>query len=202
MNRIKFATLALALLAVMAGCQTPPPPTSALDEQKAEITLREGDVIRITFPAAPNLDTQPQPIRRDGKITVSPAGEVTAAGLTPTQLQDELISLLGSQLLSKQIIVSVVSSTFEVYVDGPVARPGKITSDKPITIMEAIMESGGFDYTKANTKKVMVIRHKPQSKDYTYYTVNLQDVLDGKQRDLFYLAPGDMVHVTEKFNWF
>ena len=113
-----------------------------------------------------------------------------------------MLAKLSSQLLTKEVIVSVVQSSFSVYVDGPVSRPGKIVSDHPMTIMEAIMESGGFDYTKANTKKVMVIRHKPQTKDYTYYTVNLQDVLDGKQRDLFYLAPGDMVHVTEKFNWF
>ena len=202
MNKFLLGTLSLALLAGMAGCQTPPAPTSALDAQHSEIILQAGDVIRVSFPGAPNLDSPPQPIRVDGKITIGIVGAVDAAGLTPTQLQSALLTKLSDQLLTKEVVVTVVQSSFSVYVDGPVARPGKIISDHPITIMEAIMESGGFDYTNANTRKVVVIRHKPQSKDYSYFTIDLQDVLDGKQRDLFYLAPGDMVHVTKKFNWF
>jgi len=40
----------------------------------------------------------------------------------------------------------------------PVQAHGKIMSDRPITALEAIMEAGGFDYTKANLKAVTVIR--------------------------------------------
>jgi hypothetical protein len=64
------------------------------------------------------------------------------------------------------------------------------------------MEAGGFDYNTADSSKVLVIRHKPGGTDYTYHTVNLKLVVDGRRSDAFYLAPGDVVHVPEKFSWF
>jgi len=195
--------LALGLLLVFAGCQTPPQsPKSTLEEQHGELTLREGDVIKIAFPGARNLEVPPLPIRRDGKITLPIVGEVIASGLTPTDLQNKLAGLYANQLLSHEVTVDVISSTFAVFVDGAVLRSGKIISDHPISVLEAIMEAGGFDYQKANTEKVMIIRRTPKSKEYTYYTINLKAVLKGEERDLFYLAPGDMVHVPEKFSWF
>ena len=202
MNKCLIALLTAGFLGGLTGCQTPPQPTSTLEEQHAEIKLREGDTIRVSFPGAPNLDTQPQPIRRDGKITIAMAGEMTAVGLTPTELQNQILAKIGDQLLTKEVLVSVVSSTFAVYVDGPVLRPGKIIADHPITVMEAIMESGGFDYEKADMRNVKILRHKGQTKDYTYFTLDLKRVLDGEQKDLFYLEPGDMVHVPQKFSWF
>ncbi len=202
MKNLTISILALGLLGGLAGCQETTAPVAAQQEPHSEITLREGDVIKITFPGAPNLDTQPQPIRRDGKVTVGIVGEIAAAGLTPTELQNQLLAKLSDQLLTKEVVVTVLQSTFSVFVDGPVLRPGKIVADHPITIMEAIMESGGFDYERADTRNVSIIRHKGNSKDYTYFTLNLQLVLEGKQRDLFYLEPGDMVHVPQKFSWF
>ena len=202
MNKCLIALLTAGFLGGLTGCQTTPQPTSTLEEQHAEIKLREGDSIRVSFPGAPNLDTQPQPIRRDGKITIAMAGELTAVGLTPTELQNQILAKIGDQLLTKEVLVSVVSSTFAVYVDGPVLRPGKIIADHPITVMEAIMEAGGFDYEKADMKNVKILRHKGQTKDYTYFILDLKRVLDGEQKDLFYLEPGDMVHVQQKFSWF
>jgi polysaccharide export outer membrane protein len=202
MNKLTIAVTMLGLLGGMTGCQTPPPPVSSLEEQHAELTLREGNVIKISFPGAPNLDAAPQPIRQDGKITMGILGEVTAAGLTPTELQNQLLAKLSDQLVSKEVLVTVVSSSFSIFIDGPVLRPGKIVADHPITVMEAIMEAGGFDYDKADLRNVMVLRHKGEGKTYTYYTLDLKRVLDGDQKDLFYLEPGDMVHVRQKFSWF
>ncbi|MGH7995401.1 MAG: polysaccharide biosynthesis/export family protein [Opitutaceae bacterium] len=204
MNKIAVGALALGLVVAMAGfagCQSTPPPSLAGESEHSDITLRAGDVLHIEFPGAPNLDTS-EPIRRDGKITVGLAGEVQAAGLTPTELQNALLAKIGDQLLTKEVLVTVTSSQFVVYVDGPVLRPGKIVTDHPLTALEAIMEAGGFDYEKADPKDVTLIRHKQGSKDYAYYTLNLQNVLDGKQKDLFYLQTGDILHVPEKFSWF
>ena len=107
------------------------------------ITLREGDVLKISFPGAANLNTT-QPIRRDGMISMPLIGEVKAAGKTPKELEKELIELYSTQLLSKEVTVEVQSSTFPVYVSGSVLHPGKIMSDHPMTAFEAIMEAGGF----------------------------------------------------------
>ena len=192
----------LVLLALAAGCQTQPPlPPAALQGTNATeiITLREGDVLKISFPANATLNTT-QTIRRDGMISMPLIGEVKAAGKTPKQLEADLVDLYSTQLLSKEVTVEVQSSTFPVYVSGSVLRPGKVMSDHPITALEAVMEAGGYDNTKANLKGVTIIRHEGNST--RNYIVNLKRVVDGKSSESFYLKPGDIVIVPERFSWF
>ena len=200
-STMTLAALGLAFLTAVTGCQTSR--SGASVEQVAEhsegIILREGDVLKLSFPGTPSLDTTPQ-IRRDGKIALSMVGEVTAAGMTPAELEKEIIRLYSSQLISKEVTVTVVSSSFPVFVTGAVVRPGKILSDHPITALEAIMEAGGFDYTKANLGEVRVIRN--EGGRVKNYTLNLKLVLLGKQSAPFYLKPSDIVYVPEKFSWF
>ena len=81
--------LAFIVAALLAGCETPSsdfPTAAALASTNAEsITLREGDVLKISFPGSPSLNTSQQ-IRRDGKISMPLVGEVDAVGLTPSEL--------------------------------------------------------------------------------------------------------------------
>lgn len=195
--------LILWLLAVAAGCQTQFPQPAGVKEQTttppAVIVLREGDVLRISFPGSPTLDTTQQ-IRRDGKITLPLVGEVQAAGMTTEALRQDLVKLYAPQLSSKEVIVTLTSSTFPVFVTGSVIRPGKIVSDHPLTALDAIMEAGGVDYTKANLKAVRVLRHNGDRVEN--YTLNLKLILEGKENKPFYLQPSDIVFVPERFTWF
>jgi polysaccharide export outer membrane protein len=163
------------------------------------IILREGDVVKISFPDSANLDTT-LPIRRDGKISPQLVGDVQAAGLTIDQLQDTLIKLYIPQIGQKNITVTLESSSFPVFVTGAVVRPGKILSDHPMTALEAVMESGGFDYATANTRAVRIIRN--ENGVMKHFTVNLQRILDGKDSTPFYLEPGDIIYVSQRFELF
>jgi polysaccharide export outer membrane protein len=194
-------------LIAIVGCETPNSVAlaeqsrgqSAASKQPEVLTVKEGDTLRISFPGASNLDTTQQ-VRRDGRLTLSMVGEVMAAGLTPAELEKELLKLYASQLLSKEVTVTVVSSSISVFVTGAVMRPGKVVSDHPISAFEAIMEAGGFDSMKADMKAVVVIREeRGQTKRYT---LNLKLVLDGIQTEPFYLKPSDTVYVRQKFSWF
>lgn len=163
------------------------------------MALREGDTVKVTFTAAPNMDTT-QLIRRDGKIELPLVGEVMAAGKTTTDLEKEVIQLYAPQLNSKEITVTLESASFPVFVTGCVLKPGKILSDHPINALEAIMEAGGFDYDKANLKAVRVIRHDGAEVDH--FTLNLKGVLAGENKETFPLRPSDIVYVPERFTWF
>jgi len=203
---VSLAILPWALIAagMLAGCKTNfPLPTDALKEQAAKtselLNLREGDVLKISFPGSPTLDTTQQ-IRRDGKITLPLVGEVDAAGMTPSALEKKLVDLYAPQMVSKQVTVQVVSSSFPIYVTGMVLRPGKILSDHPISALEAVMEAGGFDYTKANLRDVVVIRR--EGKIMKNYKLNLKDVLKGKANEQFFLKPYDIVYVPQRFSMF
>lgn len=208
LRRILRHTLPLAsvaLLAFVTGCQIEPsyPATAqkAAGQQKSEsLTLREGDVVKVSIPGAPNLETV-QTIRRDGKLSLALIGEVQAAGLKPNELQAELIRLYAPQLVTKEINVSVVTSNFSAFVSGAVLHPGKIISDHPLTVLEAIMEAGGPDYTKANLKAVVVIRQRENGQTENF-TVNVKSTMDGENKEPFFLKPSDMVIVKERFALF
>jgi polysaccharide export outer membrane protein len=192
-------------LFALAGCGTrsvSPAPSVSENAQPAmpvarreaeELTLHEGDVVKVAFPGASNLDTA-QPIRRDGRIALPIIGEVQAAGLSPTDLSAQLVKLYAPQLVHKEVTVTVLSSSFSVFVSGAVLRPGKIVSDRPLTALEAIMEAGGFDPAKANMKAVVIIRGGRALPD----RLDLKRVLDGKEVQPFYLKPSDIVHVPDR----
>jgi protein involved in polysaccharide export with SLBB domain len=207
---ISLAMLILTLVAagLLAGCQTQLVSTKdALNEQAAALnamtnelmSLREGDVLKISFPGSPTLNTT-QTVRRDGKITMQLIGEVDVVGKTPSALEQKLVDLYSNQISSKQVTVEVVSSSLTIYVTGMVLRPGKILSDHPISALEALMEAGGPDFTKANLKSVVVIRR--EGNVLKNHSLNVKDMIDGKKSELFYLKPGDIVYVPERFSVF
>jgi polysaccharide export outer membrane protein len=155
--------------------------------------------VRILFPGADNLNKIAL-IRRDGRVTLPLIGEFTASGLTPKEMEKKLLELYGPQLQIKEVSVSVESSAFPVYVTGAVLRPGKILSDRPLSALEAIMEAGGFDYTRANLKAVRVLRTHDGRTDH--YNLNLKKILQGQEGEQFMLKPSDILYVPEKFNLF
>ena len=201
--------LARAVSLLFAGCETTAPTSTAAPvtqtapDQTAPapevLTLKEGDVIRITFPGVPSMDTTQQ-VRQDGRISLPMLGEYLVTGKTTEGLTKEMEEYYAPKLVSKEVMVTLVSSSFSVYVIGAVLHPGKVQSDRPLSAFEAIMNAGGFDPSRANMQAVTIIRE--ENGQTHNYTVNLQLILEGKSSALFYLKRGDTVFVSEKFSWF
>lgn len=191
-----------AVLLVLSGCVTAPasaPQAAAGPAGSRADAILEGDMLKINFVGAPGLDTT-QEVRRDGRISLAVVGETVAAGLTPAELSSELGKLFASELLSNEVVVTVVSSAFTVNVSGAVLKPGKYTSKRPLTALEAVMEAGGFDHAKANIKRVVVVRH--ENGKVANFVLDLSSSLEGKPSEPFYLKPSDIVYVPTRFVWF
>ncbi len=88
--------LAGVVLLLFAGCQGPKKTQQQLTSQTPSF-LVAGDVVRITFPAAPELN-QSQKIGSAGTLSLPLVGEVAASGKTVGQLQVELARLYKPQL--------------------------------------------------------------------------------------------------------
>ena len=199
----------IGLLALVTGCVEPTAPTAAPRKaaatatepipepakSKEVFTLQEGDVVKISFPGAKEIDTT-QAIRRDGKISLAMVGEVVAIGRTPTELEQDLLKLYANQLVSKEVNVLVVSSSYAVFVSGAVLRPGKIMADRPLTPLEAVMEAGGFDSAKADMTAVKVVRQEEGGTKN--FTLDLKLILEGKSSEPFFLKKSDIIFVPEK----
>ena len=204
-----LAGTALFAVLLFAGCKSSEPSSAELAEARAAqahsgqaadpLLLREGDTVRLNFPGAPNLNAI-QAIRRDGKLALALVGEVQAAGMTPADLEKNLLELYGPQLQTKELTVTLESSAFPVYVTGAVLKPGKVVSDHPLTAMEAISEAGGFDMNKADLKNIRVIRNDGSKTEY--FTLNLKAYIAGKNTYIFHLKPSDILFVPERFVWF
>jgi polysaccharide export outer membrane protein len=175
------------------------PQTDANPAQPQSTILRQGDTVKVTFPGSPNLN-QTEQIRLDGKITLPLVGDVQAAGQTPEALEQNLVRLYAPQLSSSDVTVAIETSSFPVFVTGCVLAPGRVLSSEPITALEAVMEAGGFDYARANLRNIHVIRRNGNSSQS--YVLNLKNVLDGDEKNDFYLQPNDIIFVPEKFAWF
>ena len=157
------------------------------------VALGPGDVIDVKFFSVPELN-ESQTIRPDGRIALQLVGEVMAEGKTPERLRQELSELFAPHL--KKPDVTVIVRAFQsrrVYVVGEVLQPGPVALPGPMTVIEAIMTAGGFNTRSANVDNVVLIRHK-EGKRYGA-SLNLSQALKGKETDLLYLEPLDIVFV-------
>lgn len=207
--RVVSGVIGLGLLALVTGCVEPAAaaprkaaaaePVKETTKSKEVFTLQEGDVVKISFPGAKEIDTT-QAIRRDGKISLALVGEVMAIGRTPTELEQDLLKLYANQLVSKEVNVLVVSSSYAVFVSGAVLRPGKIMADRPLTPLEAVMEAGGFDSAKADMTAVKVVRQEEGGTKN--FTLDLKLILEGRSSEPFFLKKSDIIFVPEKRSLF
>ena len=189
----------LVLLAVgaAAGCNNmypiQPVPAEAY-VSKAGDSLAPGDEIRVAFSGAPELNTQ-QKIQPNGKVSLPTIGEVTAAGRSGTRLQQQLTTLYQPHLQDSTVTVWVAGTAAGVYVSGAVLRPGKLPLDRQMTVLEAVMESGGFA-PMANPKRVVVVRNQGgKSKNYV---LNLYQSIHSSESTPFYVRPYDVIFVEER----
>jgi polysaccharide export outer membrane protein len=176
-----------------------PAATAPVPSTYATNCLTEGDVVSISFQYSTNFNAL-QKIALDGTLNLESVGLVKAAGKTPLQLQEELAKLYKPQVKDDVLTVKVVASASSIYISGAVVRPGKVPLDRPMTVLEGIMEAGGFDPSRAKLSSVRVIRLEDGRQKI--YMVDVRKVLEGTGEAPFYLKPFDIVHVPQKtFNF-
>jgi polysaccharide export outer membrane protein len=187
--------LRLFLLSIV--CSLPLAELSAQDEEAVQdkFILQAEDLLNITFPGAPELDSQLQ-VRRDGVISVPIIGEVVAAGKSPRELEAELSKKFENQLVSNEVMVVVVQSHFTYYMEGEVRSPGIIQSFRQLSVLEAIIAAGGINKTTGKMKSVVVIRRKGEK--YHYFELDLAAVIDGKKDSAFVLESYDIVSIPQR----
>ena len=129
----------------------------------------------------------------DGQIQFPFLGNIKAAGLTKTQLQEEITRQLSSRRLLMEPIVSVRYLNYKVSVLGEVARPSVLTiPNERVTMLEAIGLAGDMTiYAKRNN--VLLIRELQEGQRITSrIDLTSQQLLTSPD---YYLKPNDIIYV-------
>jgi polysaccharide biosynthesis/export protein len=194
-TRTKWLPIACALLALgISACTTKPPapPVQVVVPQLPQ-TLVPGDVLRLSFPGAVEMD-QTQRIPTDGKLALPMIGEVRAAGRSLTSLQKELVGRYKPHLQNSAVVVSMQTAANAVYVTGAVNRPGKVGLERSMTLFEALMEAGGIARPFGDAKNVYLIRI--EKGQHQTYRVDVSPALKGQPITAVYLKPYDVIYVS------
>ena len=161
----------------------------------ADYILGPGDGISITVFGLPDLSVPEITVRSDGKITISPVGQITVAGLTIEEVSAQLTEKLSFYYENPLVTINITQfRTVRVYVVGQVNRPGTYELDKNHKLMDAIGAAQGWTKDAAKTKVYLI--HDGQKSDPL--KVNLMDVLKkGDTSKNCILTEGDIVYLSE-----
>jgi polysaccharide export outer membrane protein len=140
--------------------------------------IGDDDMLVINVWKEPDL-SRTVPVRSDGKISLPLAGELTAAGRTPLQLEQDITARLKSYMTDPEVTVIVQQINSEKYnILGQVGRPGSYPLTVTTTIVDAIANAGGFkDFAK---KKAIYILRQNTTGGESRLNFNYQDFIKGK----------------------
>lgn len=170
----------LALLAQPAK-PAPAPAAQAQKEKEAapaardplpEYVIGPGDGLELFVWKEGDL-TRTLHVRVDGRITVPLLGDIVADGKTAMGLARELTTALGRFVEAPVVNVIVgQANNARVYVIGEVKSTGALPMTGRMTILQALVQSGGFAQF-ADKNSILIIRGKKTLK------VNYDKIKDG-----------------------
>ena len=206
-RRLTLLTVAFSLLLALsmgaqeaAGRQHPQAITSGANEiakkvatQDPNYVIGSQDMLDISVWREPDF-SRTVPVRPDGKISLPLLNDMQAAGLTPSQLAEELTKSLNKFVTNPQVTIIVTQiNSQRFYVLGEATRPGAYTLIPDMTILQALSNAGGFT-TYANSKKIYLLRQENGKQQKLSF--NYKEIIAGKRTEQnIVLKNGDTIVV-------
>ena len=132
------------------------------------------------------------PVRPDGKISVPLVNDIQAAGLTPTELRQQLTTRLAEFIPSPEVSVIVREvHSVKVSVVGAVRMPGHYEVKSAATVLDMIARAQGLTEF-ANRDRIIV--HRQNGAATLRMPFNYSQVAKGSEEN-FFVQPGDIIVV-------
>ncbi len=150
------------------------------------------DVLTITVWKEPTLSGTIL-VRPDGMISLALLGDVSASGMTPLQLADQISTKLKKYIQDPNVsvVISQIHSKV-VYLLGEVVKKGPVEMTPGMTLLQAVASGGGLtDF--ANKKKIYILRD--ESGTHQKIPVHYKEALKGDSASDLVLKPGDTIVV-------
>lgn len=183
---------ALPLLVIVAAACASSTPQMPGDRPEGEYRIHREDVLEIVVWHEPEL-TRLVPVRPDGKISLPLAGEIEAAGQTPSELQASLTKVLTPYVRDASVAVLVHEiNGSRVYVLGEVEKPGAFALRGPMTVVDAIALAGGR--TEFGGDRVVWTRVEKGGKT-DRVDLSYDQLVKGEAAGALWLRAGDVLYV-------
>lgn len=183
-SSILLVTMILPLVPVGASAQ----------QQGIEYVIGPGDVLRVAVWRHADLDRDVT-VKSNGMITLPPVGELTAAGLTPSELSREIVQRLRDYTReATQVTVSVEQfNSRAVYLTGQITAPGRYSFEAIPDILQLLSSAGGA-LPSADLSQVSILR--PSIGGPELISVDLGAYMRGETtQPLPALMPGDTIEI-------
>lgn len=176
-----------------AGNKPDRPPETAQETGVApDYVIGADDTLHISVWKEPDLSEQ-LPVRPDGKISMPLLNDITAAGLTPLQLRDQITEKLKKYIADPRVTVVVLAmNSRRIFVTGEVLHSGPITLLPHMSVLQALAQAGFTQF--ANPKAIYLLRTengKQQKLPFNYKEV----VKGNRPEENIELKPGDTLVV-------
>jgi polysaccharide biosynthesis/export protein len=155
-----------------------------------------GDVLQVIVLKEPETSAAAVVVRSDGMISLPLIKEVSAAGMTPRNLEQLITQRLSKLIRDADVTVLVKEIHSEkIYMIGAVRKEGPIVLQGTLTILQAISEAGGFtDYAKRS--RIYVLRQ--ETGNQVRLPFDYKAVIRGDHpEENIALLPGDTVVVPQ-----
>lgn len=192
------AAYALALgLSACTGGSLPPAPSA--ETATSPYLIGPGDTLTIFVWRNPELSTDVT-VRPDGRVSMPLVEDITANGMTPTQLAREVEKRL-SKYLSKPL-VTVMQKQFvgpfnrQIRIIGEAVQPKAIPYRANMTLLDAMIEVGGLTRFAAGDRATLVRTVGNQQATYSVHIDSL--IRDGEIQSNVPLSPGDIIIIPQR----
>ena len=158
--------------------------------------LGPGDEIAIRVKGQPAYSLEKTKVSPTGTIYHELVGDVTVVGLTMSQVTELLTNDLSEYLKNPQVSVQLIeAASAKVIVLGEVNRQGVVIMSRPMRLLDAISEAGGFSDT-GKQSSVEILRQYPNG-NRVPMRIDVKKYLEGKgnPESNIQLQAGDLVVV-------
>jgi polysaccharide export outer membrane protein len=200
---LNFWIIALfSLLATSAVVRSAQPaqseaPAVASPSVPADYIVGPGDIVQVFVWRNPDL-TATVPVRPDGKISTPLVEDMVAVGKSPTALARDIETVLAEYVKSPQVnvIVTQPANVFgQIKVIGQVTRPGAVPYREGMTVIDAVLATGGLSPFAAGNRARIV---REDAGRRTEVRIKLDALLNhGDMRQNVAIKPGDIIVVPE-----
>lgn len=142
--------------------------------------IGNGDILEINTWKEPDFSREEIIVRLDGKISLPLLDDIQAAGLTPSQLKQNIEKNLQKYVAKPSVTVTVRNAaSHKFYILGEVVNTGEYPLVKDLTVLQAFAIAGGFTEW-ASKKEIILYRGVKGDSKGIVIQINYKKILKDK----------------------